>query len=220
MSRRLGKFKRSMDRHGLVPTLLRSAYHLLRRILYFEICRVDSSSDAPYDWPDVPGYETRAVDAEEFDRELCEELCGRDYRWAFERGDLCAASSFDGRIVGYNFTTVHPTRVADGLVFVFPDGFVYSFASFTSPSHRGRKLDPDRWKVSREVRRQRTGREPASIWYVNITNLESLASIRHSNIRPIVRGYAGFVRLFGRWFTFASPACRRFGAGFERAETT
>ena len=180
---------------------------------------VESSSGQPYDWPSPPDYETRAVNGGEFHASLSEGLQGTDYRWAFARGDLCIATLLDGKVVGYNFTTRHPTRVHDGLEFYFDDRFAYSFASFTDPAHRGRKLERERWKVARDEMTARNGSEVPSIWYINVTNLESLAANRHSGVENVLHGYAGFIRLFGRWFTLASPGCRRAAAGF-RATTS
>lgn len=213
-------FRDSVTRHGFWPTLLRAIYRQLRGTIEFELCRVESASGQPYDWTDLQGSVTRAVSCDEFHDNLCDELQDTDLRWAFERGDLCVATILEGKVVGYNFTTRHPTRVHEGLLFYFPDRYSYSFASLTAPSHRGRRLERERWKVARRVMQERTGSLLLSIWYINVANLESLAANKHSGVQQVLHGYAGFARLFGRWFTFASPGCRAVGAGFEARDTS
>lgn len=213
---RFKKVKDSVHRHGLRQTCTRSFYKLLHRVVQFEWCRV-AFDDGIFDWTSAPrGYETRRVSQQEFKRMLCDELKGVDYDWAFERGDFCIASIQDDQIVGYSFSSLQPTRVKSGLVFTFPDGFMYAFAARTAASHRGKKLQRETWKVRHAERLREHGSVFRSIWYVNVTNLESLASVEHSGVNQTLRGYTGYVRCFGRWFTFASPGCKRLGAGFAR----
>ena len=107
----------------------------------------------------------------EFHEHLCDELRGADYRWAFARGDVCAASFRGGELVGYAFFSSLPTRVRDGIAFMFPSDCVYSYASTTARSHRGRGLSRDVWKTARRYRVSVEGRDPKSIWYVDVGNL-------------------------------------------------
>jgi hypothetical protein len=189
----------------------------LRRFVHFDVCRIESTPEVPY-VPAPPGpYEARLVDQLTFDSLLCPELANVEYGWAFERGDWCVASLHDGVIVGYSFNTHLRTPVTDGLEFYFPPGYSYAYASLTAKAHRGRKLEPERWKV-RTAALIAAGESTAVIWYVSVANLASRAANQHAGLQLRLHGYAAFVRLFGRWFTFASPACHRFGAGFARAE--
>ena len=215
MAERFAKLKLSVARHGPAKTALRYLYNGLRRRVDFEVCAVQASSGAPYDWPDVAGYATRVVTQEEFDQHLSPELQETDAGWPFERGDTCTASIFGEEIVGYNFSTYQDTMVRPGLVFLVPKGYVYSFKSLTAPSHRGRKLEPDRWKVSRQHRNQVLGEDPKTIFYVNVTNLESLAANKMSN--SIVLGYAAYAVLWGRVHVFNSRGCRILNTGFANA---
>ena len=213
---RFKEFRHSIHRHGLRRTGTRSFYKLLCRVVQFEWCRV-ASDEGGYDWTTAPeGYETRRVSQQEFNRMLCDELKAVDYDWAFERGDFCIANIQDGEIVGYSFSSLLPTRVQSGLVFKFPDGFMYGFSANTAAPHRGKKLQRESWKVRQAERLREHGSVFSAIWYINITNLESLASVEHSGVHQTLRGYAGYVRFFGRWITFASPGCKRLGVGFAR----
>ena len=104
-------------------------------------------------------------------------------------------------------------------VFCFPRQFVYSYASMTAPSHRGNKLERERWKAGRAARKVALGADIPSIWYINVTNLESRAAHEHAGPTWRFHGYTGYVELFGSCYVFSSRRCRRIGVGFARADT-
>ena len=58
----------------------------------------------------------------------------------FKRGDGCNASIYHDEVVGYNFSSFHPRLVTNGIEFRFPEDYVYSYASKTARSHRGKRL--------------------------------------------------------------------------------
>ena len=214
---RRSRLKQSVERHGVLSTWNRYIYGRLRRFLDFEWCRVGSTKDGAYDSSIGPAdYETRRVSREEFNNMLCDELKGVDYDWAFEREDLCVASIQDGKIVGYTFSTVLPTRVRDGLVFKFPGGYSYGFASRTADSHRGNRLDRERYKVRDAEQRRLHGYGVPTVWYVNTMNLEALAVVKQSGSETPFHGYVGYIKCFGRWFTLSSPGSKKFGTCFCR----
>ena len=213
----MSRFTQSIDRHGLWPTIVRSLFNGVRRFIDYEICSINCNSGDPYDWPYAADYETRIIEGEEFNQSLCAELDHTDYDYAFDRADLCVGSIRDAAVVGYTFYSQHPTRVRDGIDFVYPSSFIYSFASMTAPSHRGRKLERSRWKAAREERMQRTGEDTPIIWYNNVVNLEILAANAGSGDRTQLLGYTGYAKFFGRWFCFRSSGAVRLGAGFVRS---
>ncbi len=213
-------FRSSMARHGLAQTLRRTVFGRLSRIVEFEICRVETNDGRPYDWPDVKAYETRVVDEETFHGSLCDEIADVNYHWAFARGDICVASFHDREIVGYSFYSALPTRARDDVMFEFPTTqYVYSFASATAPSHRGNRLEQDRWKVGRRHRIESLGRDPKLIWYVNVNNLESRATNKAVRMQNLLLGYIAYVNVNGRYHFFRSPGCREAQAGFVRPDS-
>lgn len=215
----LQTFRVSVGRHGILRTLRRSLFGLARRVVDFEICRVEFSTGEAYSWPDVIGYETRMVSAtEEFHQHLCEELRLVDYRWAFARGDVCSASFRGQDLVGYTFYTTLPTRARDGIAFAFPaQRYMYVFASATAPSHRGKRLEQDRWKIAQRHRIALTGKDQLLVWYVNVTNLEILATSKAVGTTFKLLGYIAYAKIGGRYRFFSSPKCRRAGIGFVAA---
>ena len=207
-------FRTTVRRHGLALATLRSAVGVARRLIDFETCHLVRSSDAPYAWPDIVDYETRIVYSTEFHSALCDELATVDYRWAFARGDTCVASFRGAELVGYTFYSALPTRVRDGIEFAFPSTYVYSFAAATAPSHRGHRLEPERWKVARR-HRNAMGADPPAIGYVNVANLESLAANKASSPPSTFLGYIAYAKVNGRFRFFASRGARTVGAEFR-----
>jgi len=215
MPTKLANFRQSAARVGFWRTLVRYLDARLRRLVPYELCRVESNYDEAYGWPVTSGYETRRVESDEFHGSLCPELAGEDFRWAFARGDVCIASFQGGSIVGHSLYTRHPTRVNDGVVFEFPSTFVYGFESRTAPSHRGRKLESSRWQVSQRVMEELEGNNVPRIFYIDVLNFESLAANRRPGVNNRLVGYSGYARVLGRWLAFRSSGCRRMGAGFR-----
>lgn len=205
---------RHFRRFGLVNTVLRSAYNRLRRLLYLNISVIEVHFPRDELQPSVQGYETREIDSAEFHANLCAELGKTNMRWAFDRGDFCVASLYQNKVVGFNFWTQQDTRVAPGIVFVIPPQHIYSFAAQTAPPHRGKGLSPERWKVAAPLKRRYFGDGTPTIHYTEVVNFESRSS-GQSYLPPSLRvGYAGFMRLWGRWVVFGSSGCRQYGAGF------
>lgn len=217
MTKRLDRFRQSVTRIGLWRTLVRHADARLRRLVPYEVCRVETNYDEGYAWNIASGYQSRSVDDEQFHRALCPELADTDYRWAFARGDLCIASFHGSSIVGHSFYTRQPTAVNDGVEFAFPPQFVYGFASRTAPSHRGQRLEGSRWQVSQQEMQRLEGHNVPRIFYIDVFNFESLAANRRPGVNNRLAGYTGCIRVLGRWHTFSSPGCRRLGAGFRVA---
>lgn len=220
MQKRVDNFAQSVRRHGLWRTCLRYAYTQLNRVLTFDIYRVESGITENPGWPTPEGYSFRAVDEEEFSNNLCQEFKSHDMHWAFKRGDLCFVALFDGEIVAYYFVSNHAAVFRDDLIFKFPDGFRTALVSTTASSHRGRGIARELWTLANQTLAARgsVGAAKPNIWTVSIFNLESLAANRGTGTQYVFHGYAGYLRLFGSWFTFASPRCRALGAGFRQAE--
>ncbi len=214
MGGRIQNFSQSVARHGFWPTSVRYLYVQLSRLIDFEICRVESGSADPYTWPELEGYEVRAVNEREFHDNLSGEFGDADFHREFERRDLCVAAFCEGMIIAYDFTSKHPSRVKEGLQFTFPETFSYGMVTTTASAHRGRKIARELWRVSREVRLRREGHDVPLVWYVNATNLKSRAANRNTGTMEKFHGYAGYLRLLGNWYVFSSPRFRKFGAGF------
>ena len=217
------KFVLSVNRHGFVKTVARSAYTRIRRLIPLEVCGVHVRNSEVHDTPHVEGYVTRPVESyEEFLTKLSPELQGLgNVDEAFTRNDLCIANFFNEQIVGYCFYTQHSTKVEDDVVFVVPAHHVYIYMARTATTHRGRRLDPERWKASQQLRAQTYGEGVPSIWYIDLFNYESLASNKSGSYTTnfVWVGYSCRFKMFGKWFTFRTRSCKRYGTGFVTTET-
>jgi hypothetical protein len=209
---RMHSFRLSARRHGTLSTLIRFLDSQLHRLLRHEICRVELSVIDYSDFPLTDGYETRPIEREEFRAKLCPELKEDTSERAFAREDLCIASLKNDEVVGFTFYTNQPTDVNEAVLFRFPETFTYSYGSMTAPSHRGNRLESNRWKMAQTERLAR-GADTPIVFYVNTMNLESRAANRRAATNELL-GYTGYWRLAGRWFCWRSPGCHRKAVGF------
>jgi hypothetical protein len=196
-------------RHGVGQTLLTLGLRRVRRVVDCDLMLVQTAHGAPRPLAALEEYVTREVGAAEFcakSKALPED--GHQRPWAFERGDRCFANFYHDDIVGYTFYGRHPTRVRPGLVFRFPEGMLYTYASYTHPDHRGRALAGARANA-RRLADGAAALHTRVVWYISIDNSDSLASAKSWG--PGLLGYVGYVRARGRFHCFASPSCRRLG---------
>ena len=203
-------------RYGVGNVMMKTAVNLLGRLFEFEICRIGHSNLDELPQPaDLPqGYRVAFVSKEEFAQHLKPGL-PNDHDWKFERGDVCIAVFHHNEIVGWNFQATQPTRVKEGLEFYYPSGYGYSYASFVCNDHRGKRLASACYFLPR-LFTATLGLPPRSaMWYVNVANLASRMSDRGSEDTSILIGYAGYAKLFGRYWCFSGPACRKMGTGFR-----
>ena len=205
-------FSKYVQRHGVLRTVRHYSLRLLRRLVDFEVLRVEAASEAsPTGSSTVAGYVTRTVTAAEYAAGV-EALAGdHDRPWAFDRRDICLGTFFGDALVGYNFYSHDRTIHKPGLDFRFPDGFTYLFAVFTDPAHRGRQLVTARANKRREID-QLQGVSRRVLGIIAVDNDASRAAYRHLTEERI--GYVAYVKIRSRYHCFASPACKCAGIGF------
>ncbi len=185
------------------------------RFIDYEIANV--YTQRPGNWaksPEIPPrYDVRLIDCEEFHSRLPDDLAHVDYEWAFERGDLCIASLFDGQVVGWDFSTYTSTRVNSHIDFRVPEGYEYGYGNFTHPDHRGRKLADmraARWEGLLDE-------YESSVWYVNRRNERSLKVFGEPAEGVELIGWTAYIGFFSCYLAFSSKSCRNLGVGFCRA---
>ena len=87
---------------------------------------------------------------------------------------------------------------------------VYGYDSFTLPAYRGKHIMPSLWAFSDKYVSDKG--KTLRIAYVDTDNYPSLrAGIRAGY--PVV-GYAGFIYLFGKLFSFRTPGAKKHGFRF------
>jgi hypothetical protein len=130
---------------------------------------------------------------------------------AAARGDCCAAVlDRDGAVVAYDWRAFEgPTPIDDTLAVEFSHpGQVYGYKMFTDSRHRGQRLQLfslwhfEEWLLGLGFTH--------TIGYVATQNLASRRALAKAEGQQTV-GFAGYFRLFGRYFTFRTPGARRYG---------
>ena len=195
-----------LKHYGLSQTLLAYTLKALKRLIDFDVMRVEATSGGATDSPVVEPYVTRQVSAGEYRKGSALLGDGHDHSNAFERDDRCFANLLDSQLVGYQFYAGRSTIVRKGLLFEFPDTLAYAYASFTHPDHRGLRLAKARANARRHADQAR-GIQRNVVWYISVDNLPSRAVSQR--LQCELAGYVGFVRIRERYFCYASPGCKR-----------
>ncbi len=142
------------------------------------------------------------------------ELTPHFLRDALAAGDQCYAIRHDERLITYGWYSTRPTpTVTPELLLHFGPEYVYMYKGFTADRYRGRRLHAI--AKSYALRYFLNRGYHGVISYVESTNFRSLRS--NARMGGESFGSIYLVRFFGRWFTFATPGCQRFGFHLEVA---
>jgi hypothetical protein len=164
--------------------------------------------------PRLPdGIAVRVVPAEELLSIAGDPELGMDsqfVRGALARGDM-AFGGFDGnRLVCYAWRAFVSAPHAEGVWVKFDPPYHFGYKAFTRRSYRGQRilvavaLFSDSYLLAR-------GRV-AQLSDTHVCNFASLAAQKVTGARKI--GLAGYVKLFGFFIPFRTPAVRKFGFAF------
>lgn len=208
-----GQFVRHAKRHGVYRTILAYSFTILQRLVDFEVMRVYVAQGSPTMRSEAPDCLTRCVTEAEYEAGIKALEGDHDRRWAFDRGDRCFANFHGDKMVGYTFYGLSATVVRAGLEFRFPDTLIYAYASFTEPTHRGRRLSLVRANTRKRVD-QEAGIQRRVVWYVVVDNYAAQAAGRL--LGGVLTGYLGYVKLGRRFLCFSSRGCKRAGVSLVR----
>jgi hypothetical protein len=129
-------------------------------------------------------------------------------RDALARGDVAFGAYEGERLVGYSWRTFTAAPYFDGLWARIGRPYQYIYKSFTRLSHRGRRIHvgityfADTYLLERGY--------TTEVGFIDITNFASLGVAGFLGRRRI--GYAGYVKWFGHFITFRTPAVKAIGA--------
>ena len=135
-----------------------------------------------------------------------------DMFWAFVESALAhggvAFGAFDGTtLVAYMWRTLSVAPHLDGVWVKVDRPYRYGYKAFTRPKYRGRHINAavsffsDAYFLERGYTKD--------IGLIDVSNLSSLETAKYKGNTSI--GFAGYVKWFGRCFTFRTPAVRRTG---------
>ena len=216
---RLKSFREGIRRWGLLRTLFARVTLLLQRfaglnvhwVLARKLVRPRAGSHLP------DGIAVRVIRREELLKAARDPELGMGsefVRGALARGDT-AFGAFDGdSLVCYSWHAFAPAPHVDGVWVRFDPPYQYVYNAFTRASYRGRRIlaavarYSDRYLLDRG--------HVAQIACTGIYNFSSLAAQKITGSRRI--GLAGYVKLFGFFIPFRTPAVKRSGFAFELAD--
>ena len=212
------KVIRRMKRHGVAAALHFAWMKLVNLAVPFRILRGMCVTQVDNNFLACPKeYAARFLGAKalaELARDPAAELSTHFLDDALGAGDECLAIFRGAELGAYGWYSTRPTpAVAPELVLHFAPGYIYQYKGFTVPAHRGHRLHAI--GKTRALRHYLSKGYRGLLSYVESTNFESLKSNNRMGYETFGSIYV--VRLFGRYFAFSTPGCRRYGFRIENA---
>lgn len=138
------------------------------------------------------------------------QLSRKFLRSACARNDLCVAAFKGDSLVAYTWRAHQTCPHASGIWVEFPLPYRYGYKALTLPECRGVHLQSALARFSDELSLARGA--TLGLSFIECHNYSSLALAKRMGGRPF--GISGWVRIFGRTWTFRSAALRSSGIGF------
>jgi acetyltransferase (GNAT) family protein len=202
---------RRIQRHGLANTLHVVFVRLVNYVVPFKILRgvhVAKAEPGFLDYP--PAYTPSFLSPSElksFAEQPRSEISPAFLGEALRHGDECYAICDGENLAAYGWYSTRPTPIdPSDLTLQFADGYVYMYKGFTDRDYRGQRLHAI--GMTRALQHYLDTGYKGIVSYVESTNFDSLKSCFRMGYH--VFGSVYVLRLFGRYFTFASPGCRAF----------
>jgi hypothetical protein len=127
---------------------------------------------------------------------------------ALRNGAECYAIRDGQTLAAYGWYSARPTPIhPPELVLRFDDSHVYMYKGFTDKRYRGQRLHAI--GMTRALQHYLDAGYRGIVSYVESTNFDSLKSCFRMGYE--VFGSVYVVRIFGRYFAWASPGCDAFG---------
>ena len=127
------------------------------------------------------------------------------------KGDWCYAYFSGERLVSSGWYSAEPTRVGKQFLFTFPSEYVYMYAGYTEPDHRGARLHGHGMAAAARIVANEGKR--GLIGLIDVRNFASRRSATRMGYRRV--GTVFEFRILGRWFSLRTPACARIGADLK-----
>jgi len=145
-------------------------------------------------------------------RELPDQLDVDDINTALNRGDICVAAFTGGRTVGFAWGSLSNAPHNDGVQVTVSSPYVYGYKSYVLPQYRGNHLSAALIHARDRIFRQND--RHTSVGFVETHNYPSITV--NKRMGSMLVGYAGYVRLFRRYFCFRTPGVRAHTFEFTR----
>ena len=120
---------------------------------------------------------------------------------ALARGDLCWGAFEGDRLVGSTWRSRSMAPFRDDLWVRIGYPLHYVYKSYTRTTHRGKGIHVAITRVADQHMLAMS--LPAEVGFIDISNIQSLGAARSLGRHKV--GWAGYLKIFGRVFTFRTP---------------
>lgn len=192
---------------------------VLKRLLGLTLVRVGQTPAGRAPKCPPPGVETtlvRAVDVREIAREYSDLEVSPDFLDRAERdGYQCCLTRLNGEVTGYGWVARGRCLHTPAVDVLIGSGQRYSFKAYTRPKFRGQHLRGsfgalDRFDAEHGIAQ--------SVFFIETHNVASIRASRRNG--SLFCGYAGYLELFGRVWTFRTGGAKRIDFSFVAAENS
>ena len=127
----------------------------------------------------------------------------------FTRGEICVGATLDGKLVAYHWRafSAAPHDYKKNIWVDFNADAGYGHRSLTLPAYRGKHILPSLMAIGDNYCLDKG--KTSCIAFVEIDNYPSLRGGMRAGNR--VDGYAGYIYLFGKLFSFRTPGAKEHG---------
>jgi hypothetical protein len=207
----LQRAQRKLERYGAANMAFALSLRAVNAVITLKILRAVYVEEPDREFLACPpGYRAAMLDATALRRAARQggnELSPQFVEAALARGDQCLALCEGETIAAYGWYAAGPTPVGlPDLAVHFGREWIYMYKGFTHEAHRGRRLHAIGMTLALQHYRAAGCRGLVS--YVEAENFDSLKSCFRMGYA--VFGSVYIVKLLGRYFSWASPGCRRF----------
>jgi len=203
-----------LKRWGLVRSLYALLLRICRKFLSFNISvircrplvRTNSSTSNPEGCRFSILAEQELLD---FSHDPALQLFDTRIKDKLARGEICLGATVDGKLVAYAWRAFSALPHVDIWV-DFNADVVYGYNSFTLPAYRGKHIMSSLYKFGDNYCLDKG--KTLSIGYVETDNYSSMRTGKRSGEHAV--GYAGYIYLFGKLFSFRTPGVKKHGFRF------
>lgn len=206
--------KEYIRRWGVARTLYSLLMRILKKCVGFFLCVITIrplNQDNPPSNP-TPDIDYHLLTEKELlkycnDPEL--EMTPSKVHTFISRGHLCAGGVKDGALITYVWRSYGPTEHTKDIWIDVNTNCRYGFKSLTIEAFRGQRLHSYLTLMTENsTRRDKTH----AVGFIETHNFPSRHSSAFHGNKEI--GYAGYIKLFGKYYTFHSPGAKKSGFRF------
>ncbi len=203
-----------LRRWGLVRSLYALLLRVCRKFLTFSITavvyrplvRMNSSTSSP------EGYHLGILSEQElldFCHDPTLQLDATGIKGLFARGEICVGAALDGKLVAYHWCafSATPDNRKKNIWVDFNAEASYGHWGFTLPAHRGKHILSSLLAIGDNYCLDKD--KTSCIAFVDTDNYPSLRACMRAGSRIV--GYAGYIYLFGKLFSFRTPGAKEHG---------